>query len=73
MFGPVSFKITLFAVDIVEMIEKAIEFGFRLIDAPAIRPCFEFASELDLEIFRGPICHGRGARSADHATVRPQW
>jgi hypothetical protein len=74
MFRPISFKIALFAVDIVETIEKAIELGFRSIRAPGIRRRFEFASypAFDREIFCEPICHRRGARSADHAIARRQ-
>ncbi|NIJ37530.1 hypothetical protein FHR22_002214 [Sphingopyxis panaciterrae] len=64
----------LFAVDIVEMIEKVIEFGFGLIVNREVRSRFGFASDpaLDREIFRGPIGHRRGARSADHVIARQQ-
>ena len=74
MSGPISFEITLFAVDIVEMIEKVIELGFGLIVTREVRSRFERASApaFGREIFRGPIGHHRAARSADHAIARRQ-
>jgi hypothetical protein len=74
MFGPIALKITLFAVDIVEMIEKVIEFGYGLIVIRDVRSRFELASDpaFDHGIFRGPIGHRRDARFAGHAIARRQ-
>ena len=72
MLGPISFKLALFAVNIVEMIKKVIEFGFRPSGAREVRPRLELASNVELEICRGPIGHRRGVRSADHVIARRQ-
>src|SRR3546814_9987214 len=67
VLGPVSFKIALVAIDLVEMIKKMIEFGFSRAVAREVHSCFKLAIHLalDRESFPSPICHDHCARSAE--------
>lgn len=68
---PISFKMTLIPVVVVEMIEKMIKFCSRPIIAMQIPACFGSASHaaLDFQLFSGPICHRHDVYFAGRAPV----
>jgi len=69
--SPISFEVTLFAVDIVEMIEKLFQFASRPTIAVQGQIGFGSASHvvLDFQTVSGPICHRRDGHFADRARV----
>ena len=71
----ISFKMTLIAVEVVEVIEKMIKLASRPIVAMQVLSCLGSAGQvgLDFEAFCGPICHRRDVYFADRAPVRRQW
>src|SRR3546814_8924685 len=73
-FGAISFKMTLIAVEVVEVIEKMIKLASHPIVAMQVLTRLGSAGQVGLgfEAFCGPICHRHDVHFADRAPVRRQ-